>query len=141
MSTAHNKALVERYLELYRSGDLSIADEIVAADFVDHAHPESPLGAAGVKEMVQQARQAFADLEISVHQLIAEEDFVVFHFTLTGVHAGPLGDLPPSGKRVTIRGVDLFRIAEDQLSELWSYQDTLAFLRQIGLSLTAVADG
>jgi steroid delta-isomerase-like uncharacterized protein len=140
MSIAQNKALVERYLELYRSGNLSIADEIVAADFVDHAHPESPRGAAGVKEMVQQARQAFPGLAISVQQLIAEEDFVVFHFALTGIHAGPLGDLPPSGKRVTIRGIDLFRIAEGKLIELWSYQDTLAFLRQIGLTLTAGAD-
>lgn len=136
MPIKHNKALVERYIELYRTGDLAIADAIVAADFVDHAHPEMPSGPEGVKAMVRQARAAFTGLTISRAQMIAEGDVVAFHFALTGTHTRPLGDLPPSGQRITIRGIDLFRIADGKLAELWSYQDTLAFLGQIGYVVT-----
>lgn len=136
MSIEHNKALVERYLELYRTGKLAIADEIVAVDFVDHAHPEAPRGPDGVKAMVRQACDAFTGLTASLAQMIAEGEFVAFHFALTGTHTGLLGDHPPSGQQITIHGIDLFRVADGQLAELWSYQDTLALLHQIGYILT-----
>ena len=45
-----NKALVRRYLELWGSSDLQLAQEILAADFVDHTHPEQKPGAEAVAQ-------------------------------------------------------------------------------------------
>lgn len=132
MPIEQDKALVERYVELYRTGTLAIADEIVAAGFVDHAHQEMPSGPEGVKAMVRQARDAFTGLTISVEQMIGEGDFVACHFVLTGTLSGPLGELPPAGAQITIHGIDLFRVADGKLAELWSYQDTLTFLHELG---------
>ena len=134
-SIERNKALVERYVEMYRTSNLSIADAIIAADFVDHSHPEAEPGPAGVKMMAQQTGGAFTNLSLTVHQLIAERDYVAFHFTLTGVHTGPVGSLAASGRQVTIHGIDLFRVVDGMLAELWSYQTTLDMLRQMGYSV------
>ncbi len=131
MLDAH-KTLVVRYVELYDAGDVAIADEIVAVDFVDHTHPEAEPGPAGVKRMVAALRAAFPDARATVEQLVAEGDTVAFRFVLRGTHHGIFGGIPPTGKSVTLTGMDFIRIADGKLAELWSNQDTLGLLRQLG---------
>jgi SnoaL-like polyketide cyclase len=56
MDTEANKALVRRYVELYNTGNMDIADEVIAADFVDHTHPELRPGPEDVKKEVKTFR-------------------------------------------------------------------------------------
>jgi predicted ester cyclase len=135
MTVAVNKALVRRYLELYQTGDLRIADEIIAPSFVDHAHPEMPPGPEGVKHMVGSVGSAFSDTTLVVEDMIGEGDIVAFRFTLTGAHAGPFAGIAPTGRRFTLGGMDFVRVAEGKLIELWSAQDTLSLLRQLGATI------
>jgi steroid delta-isomerase-like uncharacterized protein len=134
-----NKEFVRRYIELYNSGNLAIADEIIAPDFVDHEHPECEPGPAAVKRMVTDFRAAFPDTIGTVQEMIAERDIVAFRFVLRGTHSGTahFAGLPPSGREITLVGMDFVRIAGQKLVELWSCQDTLGLLRQLG----AIAPG
>jgi hypothetical protein len=49
MNIETNKALVRRYIELWETGNLVLADEILAAEYVDHTRPHRPLGPEPVK--------------------------------------------------------------------------------------------
>jgi hypothetical protein len=49
MNNAANKAIVRRYVELYNTGHVDLADEVIASDFVDHTHPELRPGPEDVK--------------------------------------------------------------------------------------------
>lgn len=54
MSESHNKALVRRFLdEVYNQGNLSVADELLAAEYVDHTVPPGKFaGGEGLKRSV-----------------------------------------------------------------------------------------
>jgi predicted ester cyclase len=139
MSPEANKALVQRYLEMYQTGDATIADDIIAADFVDHGHPTLPPGPQGVKQMVARMHSGLSDAVTASEPLLAEGDTVAFRYAISGTHSGHLGSLPPTNRRVTITGADFFRVANGKLVELWSYQDTLGMLLQLGYILTSPA--
>jgi len=91
MGVATNKALVGRYVELYATGEGTLADEIIAADFVDHTHPEAATGPEGVKREVAAFRAAFPDATVAVEQVIGEGDIVAFRFTIQGTQQGRSG--------------------------------------------------
>jgi hypothetical protein len=40
MLTVSHKSPVYKYIELWNTGNLALADEVLALDFVDHSHPE-----------------------------------------------------------------------------------------------------
>ena len=50
-------------------------------------------------------------------------------------HLGTFAGLPATGKIMTMTGMDFIRIANGKLAELWSNQDTLGLLQQLGLQL------
>ena len=45
--------------------------------------------------------------------------------------------LPPTGARVTVRGMSLFRIADGRIVEHWAFADELGFLAQLGADVPA----
>ena len=80
------KAVVRRELEeLYGAGNLEVADEIVAADFVgyDPALPEPIRGPAGVKDAVTGYRTAFPDLRLTIEAQFSEGDLVATRWKAT----------------------------------------------------------
>jgi steroid delta-isomerase-like uncharacterized protein len=139
MSVEENKALVRRYLDLYRTGDPRIADEIIDVQFVDHAHPEQRPGPEDVKRMVSRVQSAFSDIAITTEDVIGEGDRVACRFTLAGVHSATFAGIPPTGRRFTLTGIDFLRIANGKLVELWSALDTLSLLQQLG-AIVEIAD-
>jgi predicted ester cyclase len=103
MTTEANKRIIARYVELYNSGDLTIAGEVIAGDFLDHAHPEAQAGPPGVKQMVTSFRRAFPDATVTVEELIGEGDIVAFRFIIRGTHEGLFGPLETPWRRAPSR--------------------------------------
>ncbi|SRR5581483_2232429 len=133
MAIDANKSLVARYVELYNTGDLAIADGVLAAHFVDYTHPEAKPGPEDVKRMVTQFRLAFPDAHVTIEDIICEGDTVAFRFTLSGTQQGQFGSIAPTDKKISWTGMDFVRIADGKIVELWSSQDSLAMLRQLGM--------
>ena len=133
MNIEKNKAIARRYIELWSTGTLALADEVLAEDYVDHTHPHQAPGPESVKQEVMAFREGFPDAHITIEQIIAEVDTVAFRFTLRGTHVGTFAGFPPTGKQITLTGVDFMRIAAGKIVELWSVQDTLQWAEQLGL--------
>ncbi|GCE47187.1 putative ester cyclase [Thermosporothrix hazakensis] len=132
MSIEANKALVWQYLKLYNGADLAIVDTVISPDFIDHMHPEQERGPAGVKHALGLFRAAFSDIRYQVEHMIGEGDMVAFRFRLEALHRGSFAGLAPTGRRVTLTGMDFVRIENGQIVELWSCQDTLDWVAQLG---------
>ena len=60
---------------------------------------------------------AFPDLTIDVEGTVAEGDEVVVRWKATGTHHGPMGPLPPTGRRIEFRGMTWARIQDGKLFE------------------------
>ena len=140
MNTEANKALVRRfYDEVWNKGNLDAADEIFAADYVRHdLRPGQGLpGAAGQKKIAAEFRAAFPDVRNTVDLMVAEGDYVAARWTTTGTHTGPWGEVPPTGKPMRFSGVNIFRIVNGRVVELWNHRDDLGLMQQVGAPIHA----
>jgi predicted ester cyclase len=105
----------------------------MAPDVVNH----SPLagqapGLEGFKQALGWMRGGVPDLTITIGAQVAEGDLVVTRWTGTGTHSGPLMGVPPTGRHVTVTGIDICRVVDDRIVEYWQELDTLGMLRQVG---------
>jgi steroid delta-isomerase-like uncharacterized protein len=140
MSTLDNKALVRRfYVEVWGKGNLDTADEVFAADYVRHdLRLGNPLpSAAGQKKIAADFRAAFPDLRSTIDLMIAEADLVMARVTVEGTNMGPWGDTPPTGKHATFSIVNIFRINNGKIIEIWNHRDDLGLMQQLGAPIFA----
>jgi steroid delta-isomerase-like uncharacterized protein len=136
MSTEENKALARRVIEqMFNEGNLDVADELLALDYVDHdpSLPEDVHGPEGFKQYVGMYRAAFPDLHVQIEDQLAEGDRVATRWTGTGTHDGELAGIAPTGKRVTVPGMEIVRIANGRLVEGWEGYDSGTLMRQLGV--------
>ena len=130
-----NKHIVDAFIqELFTEGDLSAVDRHLAPDFVDH-DPTVP-GTSGPDAMRQVAvmiREAAPDWRSDLERLTAEGDIVVEQFTASGTHRGTLWGVPPTGRRLVMPGINVFRLDDDRIVERWGRVDEAGLLRQLGL--------
>lgn len=134
MSVEQNKAIARRALEEPWKGDLGVVDELIDPSYVgyDPSLPEPIRGPEGVKEFISTYRAGFSDAQITVDEQIAEGDKVVSRWTGRGRHDGELLGISPTGKRATVTGISISRIANGKLVEDYSNWDTLGMLQQLG---------
>ena len=135
MSAEHNKHLVQYTFEnLFNTGDLALADELVSPDFLNHdAPPEVPPGPAGLRGVVTMLRTAFPDIHFETEELIAENDKVVARTTLRGTHTGPFMGIPPTGRRVVQAQIHVLRFVDGKAVEHRAVRDDLGMLQQLGV--------
>jgi steroid delta-isomerase-like uncharacterized protein len=132
-----NKQLVNDFIqELFSKGDLGAVDRYLHPDFVSHdpPFPGAPDGPEGMRLAAVMFRQALPDWHSDVEQLIAEGEVVVERFTARGTHRAELMGAPPTGKTISLRGVNIFRVDGDKIVERWGCLDQLGLLRQLGLA-------
>jgi steroid delta-isomerase-like uncharacterized protein len=139
MTVEENKALVRRFVEaLWNAGDLTVVDDLVAPDFVNHsAAPGTRADREGFRQAAARTRALFPDFHVTVEELIAEGEAVVVRFTARGTlqlaweHPiiGPIG---ATGRQATWTGMRLFHLAGGRITETWVNADTLAMMQQLG---------
>ena len=135
MSPEENKALVRRYAEeLLNQKNLDLFDEIFAPEFVLYgADPDQVSSVEDLKQFFVMLRSGFPDFQVTIEDLFAaEEDKVVLRFTFRGTHQGEFMGIGPTGNRVTMPGIDIFRIADGKIVELWNQEDVLGMMQQLG---------
>ena len=137
MSIEQNKYLVDAFIQdLFTKGDLDAVDRYLDPHFVDHDPPlaDGPPGREGLRMAAAMFREALPDWHSDLDLLVAEGDIVVEVFTASGTHRGELMGVPGSGKTLTLRGINVFRIDGDRIVERWGRLDQLGLFQQLGLT-------
>jgi steroid delta-isomerase-like uncharacterized protein len=136
MSIEQNKAMFRQMVdEIFNQGNMSLVDELMATDFVEHEElpPGIPGGREGVKVLTTQLRKAFPDFKAVIEDLIAEGDRVVGRMTWTGTQKGEFMGIPPTDKSISIEVIDIIRIAGDKFVEHWGIMDNMGMMQQLGV--------
>ena len=110
---------------------MAVVDETCAADVVVHGITEST-GIDDYKRFIGPVYDAFPDKHAILDDMIVEGDKVAIRFTETGTHKGAYMGFSPTYRKVTIRGVEIDRVAGGRFVEIWSAVDTLGFVQQLG---------
>jgi steroid delta-isomerase-like uncharacterized protein len=125
------KSLIEKLHRLWNTGDLAAIPDIYAPDFIAHmpkgwAKNEFK-GHSGVREAIEDIRNAFSEWTETVVDMILDEDKVVTRYVSTGVHTGPFIGLAPTGKHIRLDEMSIYRVQDGLVVEQWCLTDeTLA---------------
>ncbi len=117
---------------------MELVDELFDPGYIDHFRAGGappPAGANAVdafKRFFAGILHAFPDLRVTIEDQIAERDRVVTRKTFRGTQNGEFLGVAPSGKRMELEVIDIFRVANGRLAEHWSQIDFSGVLRQIG---------
>ena len=134
MSLEENKAVVRRFYEAANKHDVDLVAEFVAPDYVDYTNKIE--GVEGVKQFGNMLIKGFPDIHWTIEDIVAEEDKVWVRTTITGTHRGEYCGVPPTGKDITIRCVDILRIVDGKIVEAWAVDDLLDFYKKIGVRVS-----
>jgi steroid delta-isomerase-like uncharacterized protein len=131
-----NKTMVRRLFdELWNKGNLPVADELIAPTYTHHdaSTPDVGRGPESEKKRVTLYRTAFADMRLTIEDLIAEGETVVARWTCRGAHKGDLNGIAPTGKQIAISGVSVVRFTGGKMVEGWINWDALGLMQQLGV--------
>lgn len=135
MSTEVNKALTRRIFEEgVNQNKPSVFDELIAPSFVSYdAPPGYGRDLEGFRRLIATFRAAFPDLHITIEEELAEGDKVIHRGYGTGTHRGDFQGVPPTGKQVKIKYIDIWRVANGKMVENWVQMDLLGLMQQLGV--------
>lgn len=126
----HNKRLAYSWVEALSRHDAEGVLAAVTDDFVNH---HSTLqGRDGLREELAYWYAAFPDLSVTVEDLIAEGDRVVARVASKATHGGDFMGTPPTHRQINVEEIDIFRIENGRIAEIWPMPDIATVLVQIG---------
>lgn len=119
--------------DIWGAGRTELVARNYAPDVVDHMPvPGQPSGREALATVVTAFRAGIPDLAMALHATLVAGDIGVDVWTLTGTHAGPVLGHEASGRPVAIAGIDMVRVADGRICELWHVEEMGLLMQQIG---------
>ena len=120
--SAENKGLVRRlFQEVWNRGNLAVADEILAPTYVSHGDAPDvfSVGVPAFKQRVSGVLSRFAGLEMTLQDLIAEDEKVVARWCSRATVERVRQDGAPKGRILRMSEIGIFRVDAGKIAESW----------------------
>lgn len=132
MSLEENKTVVRQLFDAVNAGDVDRMLSLVAEDITVHT-PISGVesGREGFRQFMSVYLSAFPEQRVELHDLVAERDQVLARHTHHVRHGGEFAGMPPSGKQAIVHGLELYRVNNGQIAEMWHHDDLLGLMQQL----------
>lgn len=108
-------------------------------------------GRAGVEKIFRALDEAFPDRSTEIVEMVSDGEMVTCRTIMTGTHlgrpsvpfvlGGVLAGVEPTGRRVEMESIHMFRVRDGKLTEHFAVRDDLGMGRQLGLLPDAPATG
>ncbi len=126
--------LVRKYLDaVWNQGDMAGLDALTTENFTYRLGGQPPLDRAAMRSFLGMMRAAFPDWHVSIADIVAAGDAVAVRWEGEATHAGPFRGIPPTGRRITVNGINIYRLREGRIETEWEQTDSLGMLRQMGV--------
>jgi ketosteroid isomerase-like protein len=119
-----------------RRGDMKVLRELFHPDYTYTPSDgvERPGAEAGM-EVAELYTTAFPDITIEeVRSWSPTPDVSIMEVRFAGTHTGPLGDIPPTGRRAEGMSCNILQARDGLIWREREYFDELSLLRQLGLA-------
>jgi len=125
--------------EAWNKGNFDVLDNVIAEGYVYHIPPYPDAnGLEEYKQRIKSYRSAYPDLKLAVDgEIIIQGDWAALRWILTGTHTKPIPSIPipPTGKKIVIKGCDMSHWKDGKILEEWNYADFLGYMKQFGFKM------
>jgi predicted ester cyclase len=128
--------LIRLIHEAFGAGNLSIVDELLAPDFVEHQYGvqgRGPEAIANVKAAILDLRRWLPDLTFTIEDTASVNGTAWVRGIASGTNEGSVMGAEPTHQRVTVNVIDIARIVHGRIVEHWGVPDRFALLAQVGV--------
>lgn len=106
----------------YELGEDLFHPDFSYAGAPDLRGPEAKLGA------IRGYHETFPDLRVTIDDLVTSTDRAVTRYTFSGTDVGGLHGRPPTGRHVSVWGLDMFGFRDGRIISDWVAVDVLGLL-------------
>jgi steroid delta-isomerase-like uncharacterized protein len=119
----------------WNSHDIEKALGYYSADFLgsDVGIAQPLRGHAGLRAMLENYWAAFPDLKFTITHTVVEGCRAVLVWQAEGTHQGPIMKIPPTGRRIRVRGVSIIDVENGLVVRGQYIWDLAGLLRHLGL--------
>ena len=134
ITAENNRRTMTRFTEFINTASEKLAVELISPNAIFHVpgRVEPMRGPEGYLAIIGMMRGGFPDIQWTLEETICEGDKVAARFTMRGTHRGLFMGVPPTGKKIEVQAMNLYRISSGQFVEERGQPDLLALLQQIG---------
>ena len=138
MSTKQNKELVRQIIRERNefAGDAdkvrSWGEKYYAPGYIYHNLIEGDMNRKQLVQYFVSLMSTMPDHNKSIDDMVAEGDKVVIRYTVQGTQKGAILGIPATGKHVSIKACDIYKIEGGKILEWWEFPDYLGAMTQIG---------
>jgi len=134
----------EQGIGFYNAGDVEGLVSLYAEDATRVAPSGTFRGRAAIREGLSRDKAAFPDHTMTVDACVEQGDTIAAEWTVAGTHTGPLvmpdgTELPPTGKRVELKGMELMQLRDGKVAVHHQYWDNMVVAGQLGVLPEAAA--
>src|SRR6266404_1586922 len=123
------------FYDFWNTGDETLLQQAVAANFIDHTLPPGrPQGPEGPAFASRQFRGAVPDLKVTVEKMIVADNYVTVHMNFTGHFTGVFGRTQGMGQPITFIATDLLKVENGRITDNWHIEDNLTLLQEMGVA-------
>jgi steroid delta-isomerase-like uncharacterized protein len=133
-TTMDISATTRRAYDLLTSGDIDGFGDLIADDLVEHEEmPGLAPTKEGVLDMFRMYRAAFPDMRMDAEEVLVSGNKTVTRVRATGTHEGELMGMPPTGKSVDVKLIDIMQFDDTgMIREHWGIVDMWSMMQQLG---------
>lgn len=134
------QAFIDRYNAAWNAHDVDAIVELHTEDsvFENHVTGDVNVGREEIGNAIRSIFAVFPDLTFETRRAYIRDDLVVQEWTARGTHEGTMRrsgiEVPPTGRTVDYKGMDVIPIRDGLVARKDVYSDSVTLLRQLGLT-------
>ena len=129
------KLVKDFYAEAWNSNNAAYADKVFAHPYMRHDGSDvqgNQPDTSSQSMIAKEVRSRFKNFSLVPQLLVAQGDMVVARWTMTGEPTG-VGRILSMGTNVSATGVNIFKIKDDKVVEIWNNRDDYTIMKQVGI--------
>ncbi len=128
-----NKALIEKHINLsWNKGKFGLLQQLAAKNFrYQTTFKDGFRDFDGFVKYVEDIRYAVPDLEVTVEEIMAEDNKVITFSTFCGSFNKPLFGMPANGKMIAFTAASIWVVCRGKILEQTTMVDLAGLQRQL----------